>query len=295
MTLSVLIPTYNYCATELVETIDELISREAIEAEIVVADDASPVPATWMDELCCSNSLTLYRAPHNLGRAAIRNQLASLARGTWLWFIDCDTALATSFSLQCYLDNAGAADVLCGGITTPDKPPAGASLRFRYERADSSRRSTEARSREPYRQLSTCNLFIKKSVFTEIMFCEDIKNYGYEDALFGVELEKLHASISHIDNPIVHLGLESNDVFLAKTEVALQTLRTLEGRMNGNSRLQETAHRLQRWKLDGAVRLLYRLFRKAMRSNLLSDKPSLRVFSMYKLGFYLSQGSPVGN
>ncbi len=288
MTLSVLIPTYNFCARELVEAVDELISREGIDAEIVVADDASTAPTTWMDKLSCSNTLTLWHAPRNLGRSAIRNQLASLARGTWLWFIDCDTALAPSFSLRRYLNNAGSADVLCGGLTTPANPPAGASLRFRYEHADSLRRTAEARSREPYRQLSTCNLFIKKNVFTDILFCEDIKNYGYEDALFGVELEKRNVSIHHINNPVVHLGLESNAVFLDKTEVALKTLRSLEGRMNGSSHLQETALRLQRWHLDGATSMLYRIFRKAMRSNLLSDEPSLRVFSLYKLGYYLS-------
>lgn len=288
MTLSVLIPIYNYCARELVEAVDALISCEGIDAEIVVADDASTISTAWMHELQCANALTLWHAPRNLGRAAIRNRLAEMSHGEWLWFVDCDTALAPAFSLRRYLDAGTESDVLCGGLTTPDRQPAGASLRFRYEQADSRRRTAEVRSREPYRQLSTCNLFIKRNVFASIRFCEDIKRYGYEDALFGVELEKRQASIRHIDNPVVHLGLETNEVFLAKTEVALQTLRSLEGNMNGSSRIQELARRLRRWHLSGLAHLCFRLSKRAMRANLLSERPNLTVFSLYKLGYYLS-------
>ncbi len=288
MTLSALIPTYNYCARELVEAIDALISREGIDAEIIVADDASTASTAWMDELRCANKLTLWHAPRNLGRAAIRNRLAEMSGGEWLWFADCDTALAPSFSLRRYLEASATADVICGGLTTPEHQPEGAELRFRYERADSSRRTAEVRSREPYRQLSTCNLFINRDVFNGIRFCEDIKHYGYEDALFGVELEKRNASIGHIDNPVVHLGLETNDVFLAKTEVALQTLRSLEGNMNGSSRIQELTRSLRRWHLAPIARLGFRLTKKALRANLLSQQPNLKLFALYKLGYYIS-------
>ena len=288
MTLSVLIPIYNYCARELVESVDALISCEAIDAEIVVADDASSSDISWLDDLRCTNPLTVWRAPHNLGRSAIRNQLARLAEGTWLWFVDCDTALTHSFSLKRYLEATAVADVVCGGLTTPASQPEGSELRYRYELADTHRRTAERRSQEPYRQLSTCNLLIKKNVFTDIQFCEDIKQYGYEDALFGVELEQRQVSIRHIDNPVVHLGLEPNEEFLRKSEIALTTLHALEGRMNGNSRIQNYAERLSRWHLTPLIKLVFKLFRKPLRSNLLGRNPNLKAFSLYKLGYYLS-------
>lgn len=288
MTLSVLIPIYNYCARELIEAADALITREAIDAEIIVADDASTSDTGWLDDLRCTNPLTIWRAPHNLGRSAIRNQLSRLATGTWLWFVDCDTALPPSFSIRRYLEATSDADVVCGGLTTPDSQPEGSELRYRYEHADAQRRTAERRSLKPYRQLSTCNLLIKKNVFTDIQFCEDIKQYGYEDALFGVELEQRQVSIRHIDNPIVHLGLERNEEFLRKTEIALTTLRSLEGRMNGNSHIQNMAARLTRWHLAPLIKLVFKLFRKSLRSNLLSHSPNLTLFALYKLGYYLS-------
>ena len=287
MTLSVLIPIYNYCARKLVEAVDALITLEALDAEIVVADDASTKDTSWLDKLHCTNALTLWRATHNLGRSAIRNQLARLAQGRWLWFVDCDTALAPSFSLKKYLEATTEADVVCGGLTTPVSQPPGCELRYRYELADSHRRTAEVRSQKPYRQLSTCNLLIKKNVFADIQFCEDIKRYGYEDTLFGVELEKRQISVKHIDNPIVHLGLEKNDEFLHKTEVALATLQSLDGRMNCYSRVQNMSESLRRWHLAPLFKFIFKLLRKPLRSNLLSHNPNLKLFALYKLGFYI--------
>ena len=287
MTLSALIPIYNYNAKQLVLDLHGLIQHEHIDAEIILADDASQEQAEWFEDVRALPKLTLWQAPHNLGRAAIRNKLASMAQGTWLWFVDCDTALPKRFSFHAFLDAAQNADVVCGGTTVPELPPDGASLRYKYEKK-SSRTTIYDRSKAPYRQLTTCNLFIRKEVFTDIKLCEDIKEYGYEDALFGAELERHNISIAHIANPIVHLGLESNDIFLDKSETALRTLYRLGDKMRGYSRIQNTVQRLERWHLSGVVRSVFKLIREPLRKHLEGRNPSLKAFSFYKLGYYLT-------
>ena len=106
MTLSVLVPIYNYNALQLVLDLHGLLQRENLDAEIVLADDSSTEHTDWFDKVSQLSRLTLWQAPHNLGRAAIRNKLASLAQGQWLWFVDCDTALPATFSFKAFLDAA---------------------------------------------------------------------------------------------------------------------------------------------------------------------------------------------
>lgn len=287
MTLSALIPIYNYNALQLVQDLLELIQREHIDAEIILADDASSEHTEWFTNVRELPRLTLWQAPHNLGRAAIRNKLASLAQGQWLWFVDCDTALTATFSFKAFLEAAKDADVVCGGTTVPEEQPKGASLRYKYEYT-SSRTAIHDRSQTPFHQLTTCNMFIRRSVFTSIQLCEEIKEYGYEDALFGAELERHQVSITHIQNPVIHLGLEPNNIFLDKTETALRTLYSLGNRMQGYSRVQDTAKRLQRYGLSGFVRRCFSFIRKPLRKHLEGPNPNLTAFAFYKLGYYLT-------
>ena len=73
------------------------------------------------------------------------------------------------------------------------------------------------RNIQPNRSFKTNNFFIEKKVFNKVRFNENIQGYGHEDTLFGYELDKQNFTIFHIDNPVVHLGLESSEEFLRKT------------------------------------------------------------------------------
>ncbi len=288
MTLSVLLPVYNCNAYELVCSIHRLIIQEQIDGEIIIADDCSPEPQLWLSRVEALSHVVCWHAPQNLGRAAIRNRLANMAHGTWLWFLDADTALSEGFSFSKYLVSGKQAPVLCGGIMPPAKQPLGASLRYRYERADAIRRTAEYRNQSPYRQISTCNLWVRADVFAQIMFDENIKQYGHEDTLFGIQLEAHHIPIFHIDNPVIHLGLESNAIFLRKTETALGTLHEFEDQLRGYSRLLELADTFRRLHLSWLVRASFKAISPLLRRNLLGNSPSLTAFAAYKIGYYLS-------
>ena len=290
MTLSVLIPTYNYNARALVEALEQLAATEHVEAEILVGDDASTSQTDWLEEVEARHgNVHVLRSPRNLGRAHNLNRLAERAVGEWFLVVDCDAKVEADFSLQAYLRAGREAPVVCGGLRHPDVNPCPeATLRYAYERVADRHRDVAERSKHPYAQFSTFNLLVRRDVFLAIRFDEACTQYGYEDTLFGAELERRGVPLLHIDNALVHMGLEPNEVFLAKTETALRSLVALGERMEGYSRLERVACRLRRWRMDSLVAGAYKWFSQAMRRNLLGSHPSLTVFSLYKLGYFLT-------
>ena len=288
--LSILIPVRNYDASQLVADFLSLAQREGLEVEIIVADDASTTPLTWVSQFADNERFRLISLSENIGRARARNRLAEAALSPWLLFVDCDAQVPPSFSLLTYLRATSPSfPVVCGGLRHPSVLPSPAvSLRYRYERRADRRRSASFRSQHPYAQFSPFSFLIQRTTFLEVRFDESCTDYGHEDTLFGAELQRRGIPIRHIDNPLIHLGLEPNDIFLAKTETALSSLRRLAPQLQTYSQLLITVSHLSRLHLTAPVRLLYRLTRPLLRRNLLSHHPSLSLFSFYKLGFYIS-------
>jgi glycosyltransferase involved in cell wall biosynthesis len=295
MKLSILIPTFDYDCTRLVEQLTGCVRESALgaDAEIVVGDDASRDAAVVaaLDALPALDAqlVRLVRAARNLGRAAMRNRLADEARGEWLLFVDSDACVPPSFSLRSYVEAAGEADVVCGGLCHPAvNPNAAATLRYRYERHADGRRAARFRQLHPYRHMSTFNLLVRRALFQSIRFDERCTDYGYEDALFGLELMRRGVPVVHVDQWLVHVGLEPNDVFLAKTETALRTLRRLGGQMERYSHVGRMALRVRHCGMAAVVRWVFRCTRPLLRRQLLGRRPSLLLFAFYKLGFFLS-------
>lgn len=289
MTLSVLIPTYNYNARALVLSMSEQAKAEHIDAEVIVGDDASTTETAWMDEVEHENGVRIIHAEHNLGRARIRNLMAEEAQGTWLLFVDADALVPEHFSLKKSIDAGFGAPVVCGGCYHPEvNPNPEATLRYKYERTADCYRSAEVRNQHPHRQLSTFNLLVRRDVFMNLRFDERCTEYGYEDTLFGVRLGYDGIPIAHIDNPLIHNGMDSNAEFLKKTETAMRTLHRIANLMPRNYGIVGAAYKLKRLHLTWAMRLFYKLFRKPMHANLLSHHPNLFIFKLYKLGYFLS-------
>lgn len=266
MELSILIPKYRFDCSQLVSDLRAQGDALGIAYEIVVEDD---------EQL-------------RLGRARIRNRLAEEASGEWLLFIDCDAAVDDADFLRRYLDAAAKAPVVCGGLRhAATLPSPEVSLRWRYEHAADRHRSAAERSRHPYAHFTPFNFMIRRELFLQIRFDEACREYGHEDTLFGAELERRGISVLHIDNPLVHIGLEPNAVFLDKSRAALRSLHALSDRLRSYSTLLPTYQRLESWGFAPLLRGLWRRCNARWERRLTENvRPSLTLFKLYKLAYY---------
>ncbi len=293
--LSILITNYNLDCSKLLCDLSKQAKAWNGTYEIIVIDDASSQKELTQKntEACQSLPNTRYICnSHNIGAAACRNRLIEQARGEWFIFIDSDAEVVDDNFINNYWQLRHKADVIVGGLLHPAvNPNPKATLRYKYERNADRHRSAEERNQNPYGMFTAFNILIKKKdVFSKVKFDEQCTEYGYEDALFGVELRDKGISILHIDNILLHTGLDDNDSFLRKSETALRTLHKLRsaGKMKGDSRVGNMADKLESLHLGWLYRFVFRITRKLMLRNLKSPNPSLFVFSLYKLGTYLN-------
>jgi GT2 family glycosyltransferase len=153
------------------------------------------------------------------------------------------------------------------------------------------------RRKEPNKSFQTNNFMISKEVLQNIGFNEKIIGYGHEDTLFGYDLQKHNIGIFHIDNPVIHMGLESNEEFLRKTREGLKNLKRIM-RINGNEKrlvnditILGFYRKVKKAGLTGFIEYLYKRYEHILRRNLLSQKPNLLVFDFYKLGYLCTLNS----
>lgn len=287
--LSILIPTKDYDCHILVEELHRQGESLGLPYEIIIGEDGTAEENLRQNTI--ADSLTHCRRiikKTNIGRAAIRNLLARESRYPNLIFIDCDAVVEKDDFLRLYADALKDYDVVCGALYHANEQPNDeCSLRYRYEKEADKQRDAVTRSKAPYDKFTTFNFAIKKDIFTSILFNESITRYGYEDALFGKELKRRGIPIGHIDNKLLHSGLESNAVFLAKSEQALATLLTIEDRMESTP-LLATLRKMRALHLENIFMIYWNLRKKSLRRNLLGRKPSLLKFKIYKLGYYIS-------
>lgn len=297
MTLSVLIPVYNEDAQELVETVLQQISVLHLSAEVIIGDDHSTEPMSWLQTVAAWPNVRVCRNVRNLGRAANRNSLVRMAQGEWLLFLDSGNSITNPDFLGKYYEARNQADIIVGGVcVSPAMRNEACLLRWEYEAAAAATyqktlSSPIAIARWPFRSAAFLS---SREVFNHVAFDDELKGYGYEDVLFGIEAQRQGFRIAHINAPVQLGQLEDNAVFLAKTEDAMQTLHRLRHRLTEpdaknscNIRLLSSVARIRQMHLTPFVRLGFRLTRGRLRRNLLSSHPSLRAFALYKLGFYM--------
>ena len=285
--LSVLIPTYNYDCTQLVNDLFTLFDTIDEDVEIIVGDDCS----TRVD---VSTALrTLNELPHcqcirlqqNVGRSAIRNYLAQQARGEWLLYLDSDGGIVSKDFLKNYWEVRDKAMVIEGSIIHPPHCPApNLSLRYYYEKSAEPMFTAAERNKEPYACFRTFNFMVRRDVMLRVPFNERFHRYGYEDILFGINLQNQGVSVLHIDNPLMNLDIETNAVFLNKVNEANTTLIEFYDELRLNSRIVHSYELLVKWHIEPMVRTLFKCVQSLIIKQLLSSKPSVFLFNCYKLG-----------
>ena len=160
------------------------------------------------------------------------------------------------------------------------------SLRYTYEKAAEKHHTATKRNERPYASFRTFNFMIRRKAFLQVKFDETFRHYGYEDVLFGIQLKESGFRIAHIDNPLENKDIETNEIFLRKTEEALRTLAEHADKLGDSVHLHHLYLRLQRIGLLPIVRKLFQWFAPTLQRNLLSNTPNLPCFAFYKLGYY---------
>ena len=279
--LSILIPTYNHTCYTLVADLQRQADVLDVPYEIIVAEDGSSDSVSMLANLKIGDlpHCRYIRRKENVGRAAIRNFLMAEAQGDLLLFIDSDARVINNDFLRQYTNAAKEHDVVCGGVIHPEqcKDP-NRMLRWKYEK------DYERRHGYVSEQFRSFSFLINRKVAEEVRFDERYRKYGYEDVQFGKDLKVTGFQVHSIDNPLLNTDIETNDVFLHKTEEALQTAYLFHDDLGERIGVIRLYNRLR--LLSPLMRLTYRLFAHLMRCNLLSKHPSLLLFNLYKLGYY---------
>lgn len=302
--LSILLPSYNNVCVSLVQVLqrqaDALRGKldKPFRYEIIVADDGSTDAACIDANRVIGDMLhcRYLRMEQNVGRAQIRNVLISESRGDYVLLIDSDLFLCDDNYLYKYATST--ADVVYGGTRIGGEGLAmvnneantenlKGNLRYIYEKKAEPSHRAAFRQLRPNQEISVCNLYARRDIMEAHPFDSRFKAYGYEDVLFGKRLAESGIEVTHIDNPVLINEFESNSVFVKKTEEAILTLCRFEQDLEGYSNLKTKVSTLGRYIPLSLFRLWHRIMKNKEKRNLTGSKPSLLLFKLYKLGFFL--------
>lgn len=293
--LSILVPTYNYKTIDLVKELQQQAISEKIDFEIIVGDDkSSDLEIVNQNQIINDLENCSYLVnKQNLGRGGNLNALVKQSKFDWVLFLDCDVMPEKSNFLKNYTDciKNQKSEICFGGlIYDKKKPKSDELLRWFYGHKRESI-SLEKRKLKPYETTLTSNILIKKSVLEQFPFHSEIKNYGFEDLVFVLELKKNNIKIEHIENPVLHLNLEKSLVFVNKFQSSLANLKYLTDNKiieNKDARFSHLKSKLDKLFLTSLVAFCFKIFKNSFLKNLASKNPSVFIFDLYRIGFYCS-------
>lgn len=296
--LSVLIPVYRYDVRDLVKELHRQCSALPTPFEIRLLDDGSGEQFCVINREISSLSHVVWEElAKNTGRSSVRNTLASKALYEWLWFLDCDgdarvnPKLAAQFWAQ-RKENT----LLSGGRVYQEHAPSDHRLYLHWLWGSQRELLDPAiRMKDPVTHFLSNNFFLHKSLLASVPFDTYFHGYGYEDTFFAAEIVKAGYSIEHINNPVLHAGLEPAKEFLKKIEESLDNLHRLKDRCEDKGVAFPVKSKLMRAYSILNFPLIGWMFRKWISRNLpywkmelLGKQPSLRIFDWYRLAFMMS-------
>jgi GT2 family glycosyltransferase len=289
--ISILIPVYNCNIVSLVYELHNQASFASVPVEIIVLDDcSSELLRDQNKDVKKLSDVKFIELEKNIGRASIRNRLADMAVYPTLLFMDCDSKVPDADYIKRYLPYCGKDVVVCGGRIYKPVPPEEPEMMLRWlYRIKREQLPADVRSKDPYHSFMTNNFLISRSILSQIRFDESLVQYGHEDTLFGFELKKRGIPVIHIQNPLIHTGLEITREFLRKTSEGIENLVILiaQGKIDREGfediRILRAYNKTKRIGLVDFYLKFYYQFERAIMKNLMGTNPDLFYFDFYKL------------
>lgn len=288
--LSVLIPTYNHNILPLVESLYKQLKKERKPFEIICFDNGSNVEISLLNrEINKLDHCTYKLLKKNGGRSKTRNMLAEQAKYGWLLFLDADVLPVEDNFISVYYDSIKEdnIEVAFGGLKYKNQPETKKMLRWVYGKAREEI-PVQIRQDNPQEYFTSANFIIKKQIFNQYKFDESLVDYGYEDTLLAIELTRNNIKITQLDNPVYHLGIDESNIFLEKTRESVNNLLGLyrKGKVNSdNFKILKVFEKAKSLGILNLIRIIFTTFSGTFEKNLLSKKPSLLIYDLYKIGY----------
>lgn len=290
MMISICIPVYNFDVRELIFDLKKEIRETDINVEIILIDDASDSQYKSINKELEKEVEEFIFLDKNIGRSSIRNLFLEYTTGDYLLFLDCDVKIDNKHFIANYLNEINkdnATDVIYGNFKISSLYAESLRNKYSVEREIfSGNQSTD------FSVFKTVNFVIKRETFKKFLFNEELIHYGYEDYIFAKKMEFAKVKFSAINNPVIHIDESSNNVFLEKTEIAINTLYQLSQSSENLIYINDIkvfwmANRLKKMGLHNVFLFFYSFFEKKITKNLLSTTPNLQNLDFYKLGLLI--------
>jgi glycosyltransferase involved in cell wall biosynthesis len=243
--LSVLIPVWRSRPIELLHALAQQARALQLSLEIWVCDDsADPAYYEWHSLFSGHPSIRILTFSENLGRSRARNTLLAQANGLWVLWLDGDLEIPPDF-LKPYQEIIGRigrepselGPLYCGGIRVDpnagfpdgDKKDGGwlvGRLRHRYA-LQVEGAPAAVRQRAPYRWVRAAHCLMPARAARSLSFPEYLQGYGHEDTHWAFQIQSKGMSVHHLDHPVEHKGIDTDEVFVEKSRQAIRNLAVL--------------------------------------------------------------------
>ena len=288
--LSVLIPTYNYDVTTLVNSLHAQLLQSQISFEILIFDDGSNQEINKTNQVLNTLAFVTFKTnAKNAGLSNNRNLLADASIYNYILFIDGDSLVISDQYIANYLSKiTPTTAIIYGGRIHPKQVSKNRQLRLAYgkQREDL---NAKQRSEMPHKRMFCNNTLMTKATFNAITFEKKLSQYGHEDTLFAYKACVLNTNVLHIDNPILHGDVDFNDVFLSKTEKGLQNLDYIyksELIPQNFIPFLEYFSKLKRFKLNYVLAYSYYLTNPINKYLLTQKLSSLVLFDVFRISYF---------
>jgi glycosyltransferase involved in cell wall biosynthesis len=287
--ISILIPVFNYNITALVSELNKQAKAVKIDFEIIGFDDKSTNQETIINNSKINTiaNCEYIENPKNIGRTAARNALAKLAKYEHLLFLDADVLPTKDNFLNQYITYlATPTQMILGGLAYRlEDFRDEVAFRWFYGTHRESK-SADQRNENPFKYILSGNFMIRKATYMALKMPED-NCYGM-DIYFSYLLYQKNTTVLHIDNPVFHLGLESNAVFLKKSLEAVSNRKKIMANLSNAdniSPLLTSYKKIKKWHLESFTRSLFILFEPVLKKLIFKKIPNLMAFDLYRLGY----------
>lgn len=211
--LSILVPFFHDDPCALIASLSE---QALTGIELVLYDDGSADRelSFRINSVAGQSRLPvrLITATQNRGRSHARNALVQAAKGQYLLFLDADMLPDSPDFLHKYCDAIQSTQpaVVFGGFQVPAAAERPEQELHRAISEASDCLPAHERAKLPAKHVCTSNLLVRRDILAANPFDTDFHGWGWEDVEWAARVAETN-QIQHLDNPALHLGLESAD------------------------------------------------------------------------------------